>query len=83
MNANGSMESSVPIIDDAAPPTLVNNGASVNPEPSANDDDNSGYPTSAEPYMAYKEEMNFYGKQGVNTLPDDYMDYTKSVKKFK
>lgn len=81
MNANRPMESSVPILDDAAPPTLVNTGASVNPEVPTNDDDNSSYPTSAEPYMAYKEEMNFYGKQGANTNPDDYIDYSKSVNK--
>ena len=67
------------IADDAAPSTLGSNGTEVNAEASANDDDNSSYLTSTESYMAYKEGMSFYGKQGADMLSDGFTDYTKSV----
>lgn len=78
LNRGGSVEAPEEPSEDTISSTISSNGpASTNND---NEDElNTSYPTTAEPFITYKDGMNFYGKQPNNSLSSDgYIDYTTS-----
>lgn len=83
LNAGGSVEQSMSSLSDTSvtPSSTLGSNTTTNGENPNNEDDGSGYPISAEPYLGYKNDANFYEKQDNSTLSYGYINYAKNVKK--